>query len=49
MAAMAVDLILNPELIAAAKTDHRERLAETPFVNPIPDGVEPPLPERAYG
>jgi len=28
---------------AEATADHRARLAETPFVNPIPDHVEPPL------
>ena len=49
MASTAVDLILRPELIEAAKADHRERLAETPFVNPIPDGVQPPLPEKSRG
>ena len=44
IAATALDLIRNPELVAAAKRDHRERLADTPFVNPIPDDVNPPLP-----
>ena len=44
MAATALDLILDPTLIAAAKADFRERLADTPFVNPIPDDVDPPLP-----
>jgi aminobenzoyl-glutamate utilization protein B len=47
MAATAVDLIRDKSLIEAAKADHRERLAGTPFVNPIPDDVEPPLPEKA--
>jgi aminobenzoyl-glutamate utilization protein B len=45
MASTAADLFGNPEAIAAAKADHAERLAETPFVNPIPDDVEPPFPE----
>ena len=47
MAATAADLLSNPALIEAAKADHRERLAHTPFVNPIPDDVEPPI--RAGG
>ena len=44
MAATAVDLIRDPDLIAAATADFHERLAGTPFVNPIPDDVAPPLP-----
>ncbi|MDO3433671.1 M20 family metallopeptidase [Rhizobium sp. CBN3] len=47
MASTAADLISNPELIEAAKADHRARLERTPFVNPIPDDVDPPLPEKA--
>jgi len=43
MASTAADLLADPALIAEATTDHRARLAETPFVNPIPDDVEPPL------
>ncbi|MDQ0559117.1 aminobenzoyl-glutamate utilization protein B [Rhizobium mesoamericanum] len=48
MGSTAVDLIRNPELIEAAKADHKARLEGTPFVNPIPDDVEPPLPEKAH-
>ena len=44
MAATAIDLIVDPNLIAAAKADFQERLADTPFVNPIPEDVQPPLP-----
>ena len=47
MAVTAVDLIRNPELIAAAKADHTARLEDTPFVNPIPDDVDPPFPAAA--
>jgi aminobenzoyl-glutamate utilization protein B len=47
MASTAVDLIRNPGLIEAAKADHKARLDGTPFVNPIPDDVQPPLPEKA--
>ena len=46
MAATAIDLLANPDLIEAAKADHRQRLDGTPFINPIPDDVEPPLPEN---
>jgi aminobenzoyl-glutamate utilization protein B len=44
MAATAADLIAEPALVAAAKADFQGRLAATPFVNPIPDDVNPPLP-----
>jgi aminobenzoyl-glutamate utilization protein B len=49
MASTAAELFLKPDLIAQAKADHAERLADTPFVNPIPDDVQPPLPEKRYG
>ncbi|MGU3401275.1 M20 family metallopeptidase [Brucellaceae bacterium D45D] len=45
MAGTAIDLLNDPEKIAAAKADFADRLADTPFVNPIPDDVNPPLPE----
>ncbi|MGI4810766.1 MAG: amidohydrolase [Janthinobacterium lividum] len=44
MAATAVALFDDPASIASAKADHAARLAGTPFVNPIPDDVMPPLP-----
>jgi aminobenzoyl-glutamate utilization protein B len=47
MAATALDLIRSPDLIAAAKHDHAARLDGTPFVNPIPDDVDPPIPAAA--
>ncbi|KQV19961.1 amidohydrolase [Rhizobium sp. Root1203] len=46
MAGTAIDLIRNPALIEAAKADLEARLDGTRFVNPIPDDVQPPLPER---
>ncbi|WOS62457.1 M20 family metallopeptidase [Sinorhizobium fredii] len=46
MASTALDLILKPDLIAAAKADHAARLDGTPFVNPVPNDVDPPLPEK---
>ncbi|QJP16277.1 amidohydrolase [Starkeya sp. ORNL1] len=47
MASTALRLIHEPALIETARADMRERLAGTPFVNPIPDDVEPPLPADA--
>ncbi|MFJ6324783.1 MULTISPECIES: M20 family metallopeptidase [unclassified Rhizobium] len=46
MASLAVDLLCDPDLVAAAKQELRERLDSTPFVNPIPNDVDPPLPEK---
>ncbi len=43
MAATAVKAIEDPGLIARAKADLAERTAATPYVCPIPEGVEPPL------
>jgi aminobenzoyl-glutamate utilization protein B len=43
MAGTAADLIADARLIERAKADHRERLDGKPFVNPIPDDVEPQL------
>jgi aminobenzoyl-glutamate utilization protein B len=47
MAATALDVIRDRELVDAAKSDHRARLAGTPFVHPIPPDVEPPVKEPA--
>ena len=44
MAATAARLCADPALVAAAKADFAARLAGTPFVNPIPDDVNPPPP-----
>lgn len=49
MASTALDLIGKPELVAAAKADHASRLGDMPFVNPIPDYVDPPLAEKRDG
>jgi aminobenzoyl-glutamate utilization protein B len=43
MAATALDALCDGELLAAAKADHRARLAGTPFVNPLPADVEAPV------
>lgn len=47
MAATALDLISDPALLAAAKAEHAERLAETPYRCPLPDDLTPPIPAAA--
>lgn len=42
MAATALDVIVNPSLRDAARAEHAELVAETPYVCPIPDDVRPP-------
>ncbi|MGR6432140.1 M20 family metallopeptidase [Rhizobium sp. PAMB 3174] len=46
MAQTAQMLIADETLLARAKKEHRETLAETPYVCPIPDDVMPPLQPR---
>ena len=43
MAALGVQALGDPQLIAAAKADLRKRTARTPYVSPLPDNVAPPL------
>lgn len=44
MAATAVDLVVDPALLAAAQEEFHEVIARTPYDCPIPDGiVAPPL------
>ena len=43
MAGTAIDLFSDPALVQAAKADLAKRIARTPFVNPIPDDVMPPV------
>lgn len=45
MASTVIELFLKPELIAEAKADHALRLEGSPFINPIPDDVQPALPK----
>jgi len=47
MAATALELFTNPLLLAAARTELKERLAKEPYVCPIPEGVQPPIPARS--
>ena len=46
MAATAIDLLEDAELLAAAKADHQARLGRTAYVCPIPPEVQPPLQPR---
>lgn len=43
MAAAGVAALSDPQLLAAAKADHAARTKATPYVCPIPAGVDPPL------
>lgn len=47
MAATALELFSNPPLLAAARAELAARLAQEPYVCPIPDDVCPPLPKAA--
>lgn len=46
MAATAVEALKDPSLIARAKADHARRLADQPYVCPIPADVRPPIQPR---
>ena len=43
MAGTAADVLADPALLQAAKADHQARLAQTPYVNPLPPGLQPAL------
>jgi aminobenzoyl-glutamate utilization protein B len=43
MAGTAVDAIMKPELLAAAKADHKARTDAHPYVCPLPPEVKPPI------
>ena len=44
LAMTAVDLLTDPELLAAAAADHAERTGGEPYVSPLPAGQAPPVP-----
>lgn len=46
MSSTAAELFRHPEHIASAKADHKKRLGGTVFINPIPDDVQPALPDQ---
>lgn len=43
MAATGRALIENPDVLAAAKAEHKAQLQKTPYVCPIPDDTMPPI------
>ena len=43
MAGTAIDVLRDPALLDRAKADHRDRLVQTPYVSPLPDGIPPPF------
>ena len=43
MAGTAIDVLSDPALLDRAKADHRARLAETPYVSPLPAELSPVL------
>jgi aminobenzoyl-glutamate utilization protein B len=47
MAATAVETLLNPGLIAAAKADYAARTDTSPYVCPLPTDVTPPIRKPA--
>ncbi|MFT4081725.1 MAG: amidohydrolase [Nocardioides sp.] len=48
IATTALDLVTKPELLAAAKAEHRDVTTATPYVCPIPAGtLAPPARDRA--
>ena len=47
MAATARILIEEPATLAAARDAHRRHLARSPYVCPIPEDVQPPVPREA--
>ena len=43
MAATTIDLLMEPDLIAAAKADWEKRMEGLTYVSPLPADLEPPL------
>ena len=43
MAGTAVDVLRDAGLLERAQAEHRARLARTPFVSPLPEGLAPPF------
>lgn len=42
LATTAITLLKDPAKLQAANDEHRRSLAERPYQNPIPDGIDPP-------
>ena len=47
MAVSAAELVVHPEVLAKARAEFEAKIKETPYVNPIPDGIEPPPVSKA--
>jgi aminobenzoyl-glutamate utilization protein B len=47
MAATGKGLFERPQVLAAARAEHAEKMAATPYVCPMPDEVQPPIRPRA--
>ncbi len=45
MAATALDVMKDPELLKKAKEEHGKIAGKEKYVSPIPDGVQPGLTE----
>ena len=45
MASTGIDLIVNPDMLALVRQEHRRQIQATPFVDPIPADATPDLPE----
>jgi aminobenzoyl-glutamate utilization protein B len=43
MAAVAVEVLADPTLLARAKADHQARIQTTPYECPLPADVKPPI------
>ena len=43
MAGTAIDALQNPDIITQAKADHAARIADTPYISPLPADVMPPV------
>ena len=43
IAGTAIEVLGDKDLLQRAKTDHQARLAQTPYVSPLPDGIAPPF------
>jgi aminobenzoyl-glutamate utilization protein B len=46
LALTGVDLLMNPSLVEEARAFYLEKTGGKPYVSPVPEGQEPPLPGR---
>ena len=44
LGASLVELLVSPEVIAAAKEEFEEKMAGSTYQSPIPTGQKPPIP-----